>query len=78
MIAGVADEIAQALELYRLPACDARERRFHKAPGLAQAAEVEMAPEVITVGIGLMVLEYIIGPKKAPRAVEPTPVATTP
>ena len=37
-----------------------------------------VADIAITVGIGLMVLEYIIGPKKAPSTVAPTPVATTP
>jgi signal peptidase II len=37
-----------------------------------------VADIAITVGIGLMVLEYIIGPKKAPRAAVATPVATTP
>ena len=37
-----------------------------------------VADIAISVGIGLMVLEYIIGPKKAPRAAAPTPVATTP
>ena len=37
-----------------------------------------VADIAITVGIGLMVLEYIIGPKKAPRAAAPSPVATTP
>ena len=37
-----------------------------------------VADIAITVGIGLMVLEYIIGPKKAARARQPEPVATTP
>ncbi|MDB4932161.1 MAG: hypothetical protein JWM10_4645 [Myxococcaceae bacterium] len=37
-----------------------------------------VADIAITVGIGLMVLEYIIGPKKAPRAAVAIPVATTP
>ena len=45
-------------------------RRFHWPT-------FNVADIAITVGIGLMVLEYIIGPKKAPRAAEPTPVATT-
>jgi signal peptidase II len=37
-----------------------------------------VADIAITVGIGLMVLEYIIGPKKAARAALVTPAATTP
>ena len=37
-----------------------------------------VADIAISVGIGLMVLEYIIGPKKAPSTVAPSPVATTP